>query len=177
MSSIDSAFEKYHSQNPQVYDMFKEQVYRAIRLKREKFSANAIINWLRWEVAMRIKTDDTYKINNNFSSRYARLFVKENPHYEHMFEFREIRSGTETIKKSKLSADLKRILCILLEGGTLYYHTDNNTVGLVDHSNQNKDITTIQFNKLKQMHLICQAGQQTLLTHQYQLSSKGKQAA
>lgn len=176
--SIDEAFKKYHAENPQVYDMFKEQVLRAVRRKREKVSANAIINWIRWEVSLDIRTKETYKINDHYSSRYARLFVMEHPHYEHMFEFREIRAGKDPLPKEKrLEAALSGILRILKDGGHINHHQDNDSVALLDRRSASQPITKVQFNKLLKNHYIALAGQQSLITRRYGISTKGQSAA
>lgn len=174
--SIDTAFKKFHKDNPKVYQMFKEQVYRAIRNGREKFSANAIINWIRWEVALKVKTDEEYKINNNFSSRYARLFVKDHPEHEHMFNFRDLRSGQSGGPKKPIEIDdhLISILELLGRGASIYYHADNDTVGMVLKNGNKHDITMPQFNKLRSKRLIMVAGQQSILATQYQISDKGR---
>lgn len=174
--SIDSSFRKFHKENPKVYNMFKEQVFRAMRKGRDKFSANAIINWIRWEVALQVKTEDEYKINNNFSSRYARLFVEDNPEYSYMFNFRDLRSGGSKGAKKPPSLDenMLKLLRHLANGASVYYHADNDTVGMVLQDGTKADITMPQFNKLSAQRLISVSGQQSILATQYQISDKGR---
>lgn len=98
--SIQMAFEQFHRDNPRVYEMFKEYTREIIRAGRRrglkdeaiKTSAKLIINRIRWEVYMETLTDD-FKINDAFTSRYARLFAVDFPSWGHLFEFRNIRSA------------------------------------------------------------------------------------
>lgn len=174
--SIDNAFRKFHKENQKVYDMFKEQVFRAMRKGRDKFSANAIINWIRWEVALQVKTEDEYKINNNFSSRYARLFVEDHPEYGYMFNFRDLRSGggKGDKKPPQLDEHMLKLLQHLVQGASIYYHADNDTVGMVLQDGTKAEITLPQFNRLSAQRLIMVSGQQSILATQYHISDKGR---
>jgi hypothetical protein len=60
-----------------------------------------ILGWIRWEVFLGtqgLTTVDSegntrsFKINDAFTSRYARLFLDDHPEYETIFEIRRIRS-------------------------------------------------------------------------------------
>ena len=94
------AFEQFHRDNPRVYELFKQYTRaivmvgraRGMKDKKIKTSAKLIINRIRWEVYMETLTDD-FKINDAFTSRYARLFITEHPEWGHLFELREIRSA------------------------------------------------------------------------------------
>ena len=99
-STIQEAFEEFDKNNPKVYQLFKEQVLLAIAKGKERISPKYIINWLRWEVF--IKTDDTiaieiegektvFKINDAYSSRYARKFIEEYPMHEPKIVKRRLR--------------------------------------------------------------------------------------
>lgn len=101
--SIDDAFTIFHNKNPRVYEVFLEQCLRAVSLKRTKISAKQIIGYVRWHVSMTTETTDGFKINDAFTSRYARLFADKYPQYKDLFNYRELRSGTETIKKQFLT--------------------------------------------------------------------------
>jgi len=57
----------------------------------KKVSSKLIINRIRWEVYIET-SGDPYRINDAFTSHYARLFVKEFPEHKGAFEFRRLRS-------------------------------------------------------------------------------------
>ena len=100
--SIQSAFEEFHALNPDIYEVFIKMAFDAIRKGKKKISAKLICNVIRWEVFMR--TDEPtlfynknnepkrFKLNDAYTSRYARLFVRDYPRYKDYFEWRELRS-------------------------------------------------------------------------------------
>lgn len=90
--TIDAAFEIYHQQNPKVYELFKKYVNDILSRGKKLTSAKMIINRIRWEIYMETKGNEEYRINDAFTSRYARLYAKEYPHYKDIFNFRDLRS-------------------------------------------------------------------------------------
>ena len=78
-------------------EMIKEQ-------KTLKTSSKMILNRIRWEIATvgiqntnseQNASDgifDGFKINDAFTSRYARLFVDQNPDWSFLFNLRSLRS-------------------------------------------------------------------------------------
>jgi len=118
--SIDSAFTEYHEENPQVFEMFKKYLNEIIESERKKrnftnfdiikeektlkTSSKMILNRIRWEIATvgiqntnseqnaSDRIFDGFKINDAFTSRYARLFVDQNPDWSFLFYLRSLRS-------------------------------------------------------------------------------------
>ncbi len=89
--SHDEAFRAFHAANPQVYDLFRALTWQMVRAGRAKVGAKMIWERLRWEYALR--TDDgAYRLNNNYTSRYARLLMANEPALAGVFETRELRS-------------------------------------------------------------------------------------
>ncbi|MEY2702806.1 MAG: hypothetical protein RLY43_1444 [Bacteroidota bacterium] len=89
--TIKQGFEKFHAENPRVFDLFVEQVNLALKRGKKKLSAKMIINWIRWNVFLET-TDKHFKINDAYQSYYAREFAKRNPHLSNIFEFRKLRN-------------------------------------------------------------------------------------
>lgn len=88
--TIQENFLEFHSRNPAIYQYFRRfaiEMHERSRL----ISANMIVNRIRWEVMVNTGSGD-FKINNNFSSRYARMFIDEFPHLKDCIEMREIRA-------------------------------------------------------------------------------------
>ena len=79
-------FDQYDNDNPHIYELFKRFAFEAIDSGREYFSAEAIINRVRWETMM--SGNDEYKINNNYKPFYSRKFMKEYPQYGKFFRTR-----------------------------------------------------------------------------------------
>ena len=79
-------FDQYDNENPQLYELFKRFAFEAIESGREYFSAEAIINRVRWETML--TGNDEYKINNNYKPFYSRKFMNEFPQYNNFFRTR-----------------------------------------------------------------------------------------
>ena len=75
--SIHQAFQEFHKKNPHVYDLFRQMALYLIQDKGKKnIGAKMIIELIRWKY--NIKTvNNEFKIDNNFTSFYVRMFVKE----------------------------------------------------------------------------------------------------
>jgi hypothetical protein len=62
----------------------------AIRAGRKKFSARTVLHRMRWwsEIEQMELFKTEFKVNNNWSPFYARMFIEENPQYKGIFEMR-----------------------------------------------------------------------------------------
>ena len=90
--TIQEAFENYHHDNPKVYEFFKKYSFLAIERDYKKYSAKQILGRARWHLEFEAKGDCEYKINDAFTSRYARLFASDFPEHADFFNYRHIRS-------------------------------------------------------------------------------------
>lgn len=98
--SIQEAFEIYHTANPKVYNELKRMALQAINKGKSKISFKLITNVLRWEIFMKTEEKQsvqiegkkvTFKINDAYHSRYARLFADEYPDHKGKVDFRALR--------------------------------------------------------------------------------------
>ncbi len=80
-------FINYHAANPQVYEAFKRFTFQAVR-HRKNFSSKAIFERLRWDSM--IAGDDGFKMNNNYTPYYARLFEADHPQHKGFFRKRGV---------------------------------------------------------------------------------------
>lgn len=92
------AFLDFHEANPIVYVLFKKFAREARLAGRKKYSAQAILNRIRWYTNVETKSTDDYKINDHHSAYYARLFVLDHPEYADFFWLRDARAH-EQIKQ------------------------------------------------------------------------------
>lgn len=149
--SIEAAFAEYHANNPLVYDLFKEQVFRAIRLNRAKISSKQIIGYLRWEVALQVNNNkDEFKINDAFTSHYARLFAKDHPQHADIFNFRDLRSGTDTREKKLLTDDQVKSLELISRGHIVKI---GRSINILWHNNT-RPLDMRSFNRLLKLKYI-----------------------
>lgn len=90
--SIDEKFKEFHEKNPKVYQLFKMQVQKALQRGKKKMSSKTILGFIRWEIYLQTHSNDEFKINDAYTSRYARLFIEDHPQYENIFNLRKLRS-------------------------------------------------------------------------------------
>ena len=76
--------EAYHKENPQIYQEFKRFTFQVINAGRKKFASQTVIQRIRWYTTIEAK-DKNFKINNNISSLYSRLFEQEHPEHKNLF--------------------------------------------------------------------------------------------
>ena len=80
-------FERFHLANPEVWRLFQRFAFEAARAGRTRYSARTIIHRIRWYVEVETRGDH-FKINNDFSPFYARLWARAYPSHEDLFETR-----------------------------------------------------------------------------------------
>lgn len=88
---LDEQFKLFHAANPQVYELFRALTWRLVQAGRRKVGAKMVWERIRWEYALATE-GDAYKLNNNLTSRYARLVMEREPALAGIFETRELRS-------------------------------------------------------------------------------------
>lgn len=95
-SRQDERFIAFHRAHPEVYRAFKRLALSLYARGHHHWGAAAIFEVLRYESAISGKPDDAWKLNNDFRSRYSRLFMAEyaaHPVLSQFFETRQLRSA------------------------------------------------------------------------------------
>lgn len=89
--SIQAQFETFHKDNPVVY---RQLVALAIEWLDQHQAAGMKMLWevLRWQLSIDIHTGEEFKLNNNFTSRYARMLLDDFPEWEGRIKTRELRA-------------------------------------------------------------------------------------
>lgn len=100
--TIQEKFELFHAANPHVYEMYLHFTKELLLLGHRRISPRFILERIRWEMmAPTIKTPGigwhvaagrAFKINDHFSSRYARLLIAKHSKFALIFEIRELRA-------------------------------------------------------------------------------------
>ena len=88
---IQVAFEKFHTENPHVYQMLVKLARQVRDAGRTRYGIEGLFARLRWHYDFEARTDDEFKLNNNFRSRYARLLMEREEDLEGVFSVRELR--------------------------------------------------------------------------------------
>ena len=90
--TVRERFERFHQTNPQVYTAL---VQLALQLKRRgvaKYGVKALFETLRFHYALHTQ-GERFKLNNYFTSFYARLMMINEPELDGFFETRRMRVG------------------------------------------------------------------------------------
>lgn len=91
--TIQARFEAFHITHPEVYEMFVRFATELVRAGRARYSSDAILHRVRWETDLKV-IEGGFKINDHFSSRYARKLAAEHPSlFGDFFEFRKLKSA------------------------------------------------------------------------------------
>ncbi len=108
--SIKESFEAFDLANPEIYNLFEMKVMMAHKMGKKKVSSKLIINTIRWEVFLDSEDSNcNFKINDSYTSHYARKFATLHPGLANMFNFRNLRSAeNEHVLESGMK--LKEIL-------------------------------------------------------------------
>ena len=92
-ATIQERFEDFDAEHPEVFELFVRFSKELIAAGHTSYSADAILHRIRWHFDVNAKKDGGFKINNNFTSRYARKLATANPtEFGEFFRFRNLRS-------------------------------------------------------------------------------------
>lgn len=92
--SIDDQFEAFHLVNPWVYRALVTLTADMVRRGHRRVGMKMLFEVLRWQY--QLATDDPsseFALNNNFTSRYARLIMEQEPELRYVFELRALRGA------------------------------------------------------------------------------------
>ena len=92
--TLDEKFFKYHEANPQVYSLFLGFVKKARSAGHKHYSIDAIMHQVRWHMNVETRDSEGFKMNNNYTSRYARLLVKLQPNLDGFFRNRKLKTAS-----------------------------------------------------------------------------------
>jgi hypothetical protein len=90
--TIQERFEKFHAEHPDVYQLFKRFAFELLDAGRKRYGSDAIIQRIRWHMATSSQGSPDFKINDHFSSRYARKLIEDCPQFADFFELRRLHS-------------------------------------------------------------------------------------
>ena len=92
-STIEERFQQFHEANPHVMRAFVRLAVETKKQGHASYGAKALFEVLRWKYALETKDVDGFKLNNNYTSRYARLAMDEQPFLEDFFNTRQLRAA------------------------------------------------------------------------------------
>ncbi len=74
---IQRNFSKFHAKNPRVYQLFCRFTQQMRDSGFEHGGAKMIAERIRWETGVVTTSDPPIKLNNNYTSRYARMWMRD----------------------------------------------------------------------------------------------------
>jgi len=88
--TIQERFVGYHATHPEVYAAIV-RFARDVRAKgHRRFGIRVIWERARWFLSIE-RTEGEYKLNDHYTSRYARLVMEQEPDLRDFFEVRNLR--------------------------------------------------------------------------------------
>lgn len=90
--SIEARFMRFHRYNPAVYAELVRMARQAKDRGLKHIGIKHLVEVVRWNQMM-TRGDADFKINNSYSSRYARLIQTQEPDIAEMFRTRELKSA------------------------------------------------------------------------------------
>ena len=92
--SIKEQFEHFDQTHPEIYEEFRNIARDLLRRGRGHYGSKAILEVIRYHRILSSQDEnEPFKINNNYSSRYARKLMDEDERFRDFFELRELRSA------------------------------------------------------------------------------------
>lgn len=106
---IERAFRSFDEEHPQIYEALVRLAKLArSRDARKKWSINALFERARWEMIVE-RGEESFKLNNNYRSYYARKIMQELPEFKDFFSLRELRASEPVFVKDRvLKVEQKR---------------------------------------------------------------------
>ena len=85
--TLEQRFNAFHQANPHVYANLRCLALDAKR-KGRQVGIKMLYEVLRWQYAMQTTDDSDFKLNNSYTSFYARLLMEREPELQGYFETR-----------------------------------------------------------------------------------------
>lgn len=89
--SPDALFAAFHRDHPEVYELLVRLTRQAVAAGHDRIGIAMLYELVRWE-HMVGPSNPTYRLNNNYKSRYVRMIAAREPDLATVFETRELRS-------------------------------------------------------------------------------------
>lgn len=90
--TIDERFKSFHEKNPHVYGILVMLARRAKNKGRTRIGMKMLYEVARWHFYINARVEDEYVLNNDYTSRYARLINDNEPDLHGIFEMRRLRA-------------------------------------------------------------------------------------
>ncbi|MDX3749638.1 hypothetical protein [Streptomyces sp. AK08-02] len=103
-STLDERFEDFHVEHPWVYEALEHLTVQWVAAGGGRIGVKALFEQLRW-LSPDLANGVPIQLNNNFTSRYARLLRASHPEWREVFELRRLRSDDPKARRSTLDGE------------------------------------------------------------------------
>jgi len=86
MKTVNQAFQEYNEAHPEVYKTFEKMALALINKGVKHYGSKAIIEAIRYHTS--VTEGKEFKINNNITPLFARVFENKYPQHQGFFEKR-----------------------------------------------------------------------------------------
>jgi hypothetical protein len=90
--SIEEQFRRFHAENPHVYRELVRLARQARAAGAERLGMKQLFEVLRWEHQVRTSDWTGFRLNNNYTSYYARQIMDQEPDLRGVFETRQLHA-------------------------------------------------------------------------------------
>lgn len=90
-SDSQKRFLKYHEDNPHIYEALRDSALRLRRAGWRQYGMKGVFEHLRFRSDVSAVAS-AWKLNNDFTSRYARLLMEQEPELDGFFKLRRLQS-------------------------------------------------------------------------------------
>jgi hypothetical protein len=92
-ASLDERFNAFHDANPWVMNHIVAMADDLVLNSGvNKFGVKLIVERMRWDWTVRTGSEGGFRLNNSFTSRYARMLLLRRPQYESMINTRSLKT-------------------------------------------------------------------------------------
>ena len=85
-------FDEYDRAHPDIWEHFERIALDLIRRGVKHYGSKAIFEIIRYHRTLDSGRNDFFRVNNNFTSRYARKFQSKHPQHADFFETRKAKA-------------------------------------------------------------------------------------
>lgn len=91
-ATCEERFDRFLGQHPEIYQEFKRLAHQLLARGIRRYGAKAIMEVIRYSCAISLDEQETFRIDNNYTSMVARKLIEEDSRFNGFFETRKIRN-------------------------------------------------------------------------------------
>lgn len=91
--TIAERFAEFDRLNGWVYAALESLVADWLAHGHKRVGVKALLEIVRWQYGRRTSGDQGFRVNNDFTSRYARLLIERHPEWADAIETRQLRAA------------------------------------------------------------------------------------